>query len=101
MNKESIGKIRSMPGFIEKSDGLVDEAERNGDTEWEYDLYAEPSHAGPDMSECVPRLFGDEREEVASAPRGKSILTTKSGISLYNPKELSIFAAPRRRMCEG
>ena len=101
MNKESIGKIRSMPGFIEKSDGLVDEAERNGDTEWEYDLYAEPSHAGPDMSECVSRLFGDEREEVASDPGGRSILTTKSGISLYNPKELSIFAAPRRRMCEG
>ena len=67
MDKELIEKIRCMLDFIEKYDGLVDEAKRTGDTEWEYDLYAGLSHAEHDMRECVSQLFGYEQDEVTSA----------------------------------
>ena len=68
MNKELIEKIRCMLDFIEEFDELVDEAKRNGDTEWENDLYAGLSHAENDMREYVSRLFGDEQQEDMSAP---------------------------------
>ena len=68
MNKELIGKIRCMLDFIEDFDELVDEAKRNGDTEWENDLYAGLSSAAHDMRECVSLLLGDERHEVMSTP---------------------------------
>ena len=35
MDKELIGKIRCVLDFVEKYDELLDEAKRNGDTEWE------------------------------------------------------------------
>ena len=69
MDKELIGKIRCMLDFIEKYDELLEEAKRNGDTEWENDLYAGLSHADHDMRECVSQLFGDEQDEVTSAPK--------------------------------
>ena len=68
MNKELIEKIRCMLDFVEKFDELVDEAKRNGDTEWENDLYAGLSSAAHDMRECVSQLFGDEQQEDMSAP---------------------------------
>ena len=68
MSKELIEKIRCMLDFIEEFEELVDEAKRNGDTEWENDLYAGLSHAEHDMRECVSQLFGDEQHEVMSAP---------------------------------
>ena len=68
MDKELIGKIRCVLDFVEKYDELLDEAKRTGDTEWENDLYAGLSHAEYDMRECVSRLFGDEQNEVTSAP---------------------------------
>ena len=68
MDKELIGKIRCMLDFVEKFDELVDEAERNGDMEWENDLYAGLSSAAHDMRKCVSLLFGDEQYEVMSAP---------------------------------
>ena len=71
MSKELIEKIRCMLDFIEKYDDLLDEAKRNGDTEWENDLYAGLSHAEHDMRECVSQLFGDEQNEVTSAPNEK------------------------------
>ena len=67
MDKELIGKIRCMLDFIEKYEELLEEAKRNGDTEWENDLYAQFSHASHDMRECVSQLFGDEQENVPSA----------------------------------
>ena len=68
MNKELIGKIKCMLDFMEKLDEQIDEAKRNGDTEWENDLYAGLSHAEHDMKECVAQLFGDEQDKVPSAP---------------------------------
>lgn len=64
MDKGLIGKIRCMLDFIEKYDGLLDEAKRSGDTEWEGNLYALFYRASHDMRECVSRLFGDEPNEV-------------------------------------
>ena len=52
-----------MLDFVEKFDELVDEAERNGDMEWENDLYAGLASAAHDMRECVSLLFGDEQQE--------------------------------------
>ena len=71
MEKELIGKIRCMLDFVEKYDELLDEAMRTGDTECENDLYAGLSHAEHDMRECVSQLFGDEQNEVTSAPNEK------------------------------
>lgn len=71
MDKELIEKIRCMLEFIEKHDDLLDEAKRNGDTEWENDLYAGLSHAKHDMRECVSLLFCDEQDEVTSTPNGE------------------------------
>ena len=61
MDKELIEKIRCMLEYIEKYDDLLDEAKRNGDTEWENDLYAGLSHAKHDMKECVFLLFATNR----------------------------------------
>ena len=68
MDKELIGKIRCMLDFIEKYEELLEEAKRNGDTEWENSLCAGLSRAEYDMRECVSQLFGDEQDEVTSAP---------------------------------
>ena len=68
MSKELIEKIRCMLEYIEKYDDLLDEAKRNGDTEWENDLYAGLSHAKHDMKECVFLLFCDKQDEVTSTP---------------------------------
>ena len=68
MYKELIEKIRCMLEYIEKYDDLLDEAKRNGDTEWENDLYAGLSHAKHDMRECVSLLFCDKQDEVTSTP---------------------------------
>lgn len=73
MNKVLIGKIRCMPDFIEKFDVLVDEAKRNGDTEWENDLYAGLSRADHDMRECVSQLFGDEPNVVSPTSNKESL----------------------------
>ena len=63
MDKELIGKIRCVLDFVEKYDELLDEAKRNGDTEWENDLYAGECSARHRLRELVNQLLGDVQEE--------------------------------------
>ena len=66
MKKELIDKIRCMLDFIEKFDELLDKAKRDGDTEWEYELYASLSQAECSLRESVSLLL-DGQGDGASA----------------------------------
>lgn len=57
MNKELIEKIRCMLDFMEKFDELLDKARRDGDKEWEDELYADLSQAEYSLRECVAKLL--------------------------------------------
>ena len=77
MDKELIEKIRCMLEYIEKYDDLLDEAKRNGDTEWENDLYAGLSHAKHDMRMRVSALLRQTGRSYVNSKR-RAFLTTKS-----------------------
>lgn len=73
MNKELIEKIRCMLGFMEKFDELLDKARRDGDKEWEDELYANLSQAEYGLRECVAKLLdssdgGESSEEADELP---------------------------------
>ena len=73
MNKEPIEKIRCMLDFMEKFDELLDKARRDGDKEWEDELYADLSQAEYSLRECVARLLdsnegGESSEEADELP---------------------------------
>ena len=73
MNKEPIEKIRCMLDFMEKFDELLDKARRDGDKEWEDELYADLSQAEYRLRECVARLLdsnegGESSEEADELP---------------------------------
>ena len=67
MKKELIEKIRCMLDFIEKFDELLGKAKRDGDKEWEDELYADLSQAESSLRECVSRLLDDNEEGYPSA----------------------------------
>lgn len=67
MKKELIEKIRCMLDFIEKFDELLGKAKRDGDKEWEDELYADLSQAECSLRECVSRLLDDNEEKYPSA----------------------------------
>ncbi len=63
MNKELIEKIRCMLDFMEKFDELLDKARRDGDKEWEDELYADLSQAEYSLRECVAKSLTVTRAE--------------------------------------
>ena len=52
-----------MLDFMERFDEQIDEAKRNGDTEWENDLYAGECSARYRLRELVNQLLGNVQEE--------------------------------------
>ena len=73
MNKELIEKIRCMLDFMEKFDELLDKERRDGDREWEDELYADLSQAEYCLRECVSRLLdsnegGESSEDADELP---------------------------------
>ncbi len=67
MKKELIDKIRCMLDFIEKFDELLGKAKRDGDKEWEDELYADLSQAEYGLKECVSKLLDGNEEGYSSA----------------------------------
>lgn len=65
MKKELIDRIRCMLDFIEQFDELLAKAKRDGDTEWEDELYADLSRAENGLRGCVSKLLdGNDGEDI-------------------------------------
>ena len=71
MKKDLTNKIRCILDFMEKSDALIDEARRTGDTEWEENLLAGLSNAQHDLRRFTDELLcGGQGRDATAANEG-------------------------------
>ena len=68
MKQELITRIRCILDFMEEFETLVSNAKRDGDEEWEDNLYAALSCAESCLRDYIGRLLGDKQEQGDKLP---------------------------------
>lgn len=63
MKQELITRIRCILDFMEEFETLVSNAKKDGDEEWEDNLYAALSCAESSLRDYVGLLLGDKQEQ--------------------------------------